>query len=162
VLEIDVAQNVPGKVKVRGGQLLLSAPLGSALNGRLSFTRNSSKDTEGEQLARVPKSTIQAGLDYTPGSGRFGASVAANHVGDIYATNFSGKVPYGDYTIVDLAARYFLDEGRHHRLGLRLENAFDEEYGLPGTGRTDDADARYTIVTLGAPRTLTLNYTYSY
>jgi len=162
VLEIDVAANVPGKVKVRGEQLILSAPLGSEFSGRFSFTHNSSKDADGEQLARIPKSTVQAGLDYTPGSGRFAASLAANHVGDIYATNFSGNVPYGDYTIVDLSARYFLDKARHHRLGARLENVFDEEYGLPGTGRTDDADARYTIVNLGAPRTLSVNYTYRY
>jgi outer membrane cobalamin receptor len=161
-LELDVATNVPGKVKVRGGQLLLSGDLGAGFSGRLSFTRNNSEDTQGMQLQRVPKSYIQGGVDYKAPSGRYGVALSANHVGDIHAVNFSGQVPYGDYTLVDLSARYFLDEGQHHRLGVRLENLFDEEYGLPGTGRTDAANANYTVVSVGTPRLFHLTYSYAF
>ena len=154
--------NVPGKVKVRGEQLVLSAPLGSVITARASFTRNTSEDTSGQQLQRIPKSVVQAALDYAQPSGRFGVSLSANHVGDVFSTNFSGKVPYGDYTVVDLSARLFLDQDKHHRLGARLENLFDKEYGRPGTGFRDSDDSSYTVINVGTPRTLTLGYTYSF
>ncbi|MEJ1964841.1 MAG: TonB-dependent receptor [Gammaproteobacteria bacterium] len=154
----DQIMNVPGKVKVRGGQALFTAKAGNGFGGRLSFTRNNSHDPEGEQISRIPKSVIQAGLDYAPPGSRFGASMAANHVGDVK----SGSVPYGDYTVIDFSAHYFLDEKRHHRLGAWLENAFDEEYGRPSTGFRDSDDSSYPVLALGAPRTLTLKYTYSY
>jgi outer membrane cobalamin receptor len=162
VLELDVATNVPGKVKVRGGQLALQGKIASGFTGRLSITRSTSEDAQGQQLVRVPKGFIQAGLDYSAPSGRYGAGLSVNRVGDVYAANFAGNVPYGDYTLVDLGARYFLDEGRHHRLGVRLENAFDEEYGLPGTGRTDVGNVGYTVMAVGTPRTFHVSYSYSF
>ena len=51
-----------------------------------------------------------------------------------------GSVPSGDYAIVDLSGRVFLDSRRHHRLNLRLENALDEQYSSIHTrGFTDGA-----------------------
>ena len=158
----DQIVNVPGKVKVRGGQVLVTAKAGNGFNGRLSFTRNNSHDAEGQQIQRIPKSVIQGGLEYAPSSSKFGASLAANYVGENFSSNFSGAVPYGNYTVVDLAARYFLDDARHHRLGVRLENALDEEYGRPGTGHRDSDGSDYTTVNVGTPRTWTMNYTYTY
>ncbi len=135
--DLDVAQNIPGEVKTRGGQAVLTAAIDEAWRARLSFTRSSTENAAGKQLQRVPESQLQASLNYDPSVRPFGASVSLTHTGDIYATNFSGDVPYGDTTVVDFSARYFLDAGRHHRIGVRLENAFDEEYGRPATGRTD-------------------------
>ncbi len=162
VQELDVAQNVPGKVKTRGGQAVLTAALNEAWRARLSFTRESTENNAGKQLQRIPESQFQAWLDYDPSALPFGASVALGHTGDIYATNFSGDVPYGDTTVVDFSARYYLDADRHHRIGVRLENAFDEEYGRPGTGRTDVGNRSYTIVNLGVPRTWHASYSYAF
>ena len=159
---LDVAQNVPGTVKTRGGQVVLTAGLTSSLSSRLSFTRNDTEDAAGRQLQRIPKSLIQAGLQYDPVGRPFGASLAVNRLGDLFATNFSGAVPYGDYTLVDVSARYHLDADRKHRIGVRLENAFDEEYGRPGTGRSDVGNTSYTIVNLGVPRTWHVTYSYAY
>jgi vitamin B12 transporter len=160
-LELDQAANVPGKVKVRGAELALRAVFSDAVSGRLSYTHTSS-EREGQQIQRIPESLIQAGLEYAPPSNRFGVNLAANRVGDVFANNFSGPVEYGDYTLVDVASWFYADEGHHHRVSARLENAFDEEYGRPGTGRRDLDNSPYTIVNLGTGRTFHVNYTYTF
>lgn len=161
-LDLDVATNVPGEVRVRGGQVVLGAPLGAGFRGRVSFMRSSSENAQGRQIARIPRSAFQASLDYTAPSGRYGASLTGNRVGDVFEPILGNPVHYGDYTVVDLTGRYFLDEARRHRLNVRLENAFDEEYGRPGTGRTDASNAGYAVINLGTPRTLHASYTYSF
>jgi vitamin B12 transporter len=155
---VDVFLNVPGKVKVRGEQLVLSSALGSLFTARASYTHNSSEDPDGAQISRIPRSVVQAALDFAQPGGRFGASMVANHVGDVA----SSGVAYGNYTVFDFSARYFLDEARHHRLGARLENAFDREYGRPGTGFRDSDDSPYSVRNVGTPRLLTVSYTYNY
>jgi hypothetical protein len=49
-------------------------------------------------------------------------------VGDLF-DNVSGfgSVPSGNYAVIDLSGRYFLDPGRRHRLNVRLENLFDAD-----------------------------------
>jgi len=160
-LELDQAANVPGKVKVRGGELSLQAVFSDVLSGRLSFTSTSS-ERDGAQLQRIPESLIQAGLKYAPPSNRFGVNVSANYVGDVFVRNFSGPVQYGNYTLVDVASWYYVDDAHHHRVSMRLENAFDEEYGRPGTGFRDADESPYTIVNLGTARTWHLNYAYAF
>ena len=39
-----------------------------------------------------------------------------------------GQVPSGDYVVADLSGRVFLDRQRRHRVNLRVENLFDENY----------------------------------
>lgn len=162
VQDLDQISNVPGKVKVRGGQAVLSAQAGNGLSGRLSFTRNDSQDPDGEQISRIPKSVVQAGLDYAQPGGRWGAGMVVNHVGDVRTNVGSQSMAYGDYTVLDLSGRYYLDEARHHRIGLRLENAFDEEYGRPQRAFRDSDNSGYGVLAVGTPRTWTVNYTYSY
>jgi len=61
--------------------------------------------------------------------------LTVNRVGDMFNTvSGFGGVPTGDYTVVDLAWRVFLDRSRRHRINLRLENLFDEVYAT-GLGR---------------------------
>jgi vitamin B12 transporter len=162
VQDLDQISNVPGKVKVRGAQAVLSAQAGNGFSGRLSFTRNQSEDPDGQQISRVPKSVMQVGLDYAQPGGRWGAGLVLNHVGDVRTSVGDDLVAYGDYTIVDVTTRYYFDDARHHRVGLRLENAFDEEYGRPQRGRLDSDDSGFTALAVGTPRSWTMNYTYSF
>jgi hypothetical protein len=37
-------------------------------------------------------------------------------------------VPTGNFTVADLSGRMFFDARRRHRINLRLENLFDNEY----------------------------------
>ena len=155
---VDVFLNVPGKVKVRGEQLALSTGLGTMFTARASYTHNSSEDPSGAQISRIPKSLIQAGLDFAQPGGQFGASAVLNHVGDVA----SSGTAYGNYSVVDFSARYFFDQDKHHRVGVRLENAFDKVYGRPGTGRRDLDDSPYTVINVGTPRTWSVSYSYTY
>jgi vitamin B12 transporter len=162
VQDLDQISNVPGKVKVRGAQAVLSAQAGNGVSGRLSFTRNNSEDPDGQQISRVPKSVVQASLDYAAPVGRWGAGLVVNRVGDVRTSIGSSSMAYGNYTVLDVGGRYYLDEAKHHRLGLRLENAFNEEYGRPQLGRRDVDNSSYPAINVGTPRTWTVNYTYSY
>ena len=76
---------------------------------------------------------------------------------------------YGDYTLVDLSARYFLDAGRHQQLNFSIRNLFDEQYGTPGRGCRDvatdgpyDCSIPYVYTNLGLPRTFTASYSYRF
>ena len=155
---IDVFLNVPGKVKVRGGTFLIRAPLGTALTGRVSFTRSSTEDPNGNQINRIPTSTGQAGLDYRAAEGRFGVSADAIYVGNVK----SGGVPYGKYAVFDASTYFFADEHKHHRISLHLYNAFDKEYGRPATGFRDSDDSPYSVRNVGQPRMLLGRYTFSF
>lgn len=160
--DLDQISNVPGKVKVRGGQVVLSASAGNGFSGRLSFTRNNSEDPDGEQISRIPESMVQASLDYARPGGRWDAGLVFNHVGNIHAAIGADSIGYGNYSVFDVNGRYYVDEAKHHRLGLRLENVFDKEYGRPQTGRRDLDNSSYPVINLGTPRTLTASYTYSF
>ena len=72
---------------------------------------------------------MQASLDVHPAALPFGATLTVNRVGEMFDTVAGfGHVPSGDYTVVDLSGRVFLDRRRRHRINLRLENLFDEDY----------------------------------
>ena len=75
-----------------------------------------------------------------------------------------GTVPSGNYTIVDLSGRFFLDARRRHRINMRLENVFDEEYTTRhARGFTDTSGgAPFIVHNLGVPRTFHLSYGFSF
>lgn len=161
--DLDVAANVPGRINFDGGELVLSAPLTPSLSARASYTFNKAEREDTDvQIQRIPKDILQAALDYHSQAIPLGLTVVANHAGDVYANIAVGPVEYGNYTIVDLSGSYLLGDKQAHRLGLRLENAFDEDYGRPATGRTDVGDVAYAAVRVGTPRTLHVTYTYGF
>lgn len=72
-----------------------------------------------------------------------------------------GRRQFGDYTTLDLNARLYLGLDKRHRLGMRLENAFDEEYATQvRQGAPDGAGPDYAYWFLGTPRTLHATYSY--
>jgi vitamin B12 transporter len=73
-----------------------------------------------------------------------------------------GPVQHGDYTVVDLAGGFYFDRDRHHRLGVRLENALDEDYATSVGRATRDTGGFYPYRNLGMPRTLHATYSYSF
>jgi vitamin B12 transporter len=71
-----------------------------------------------------------------------------------------GRVNHGNYAVVDLSAWAFLDRDRRHRVGLRLENAFDADYDTTVTrAREDVTNVSYAAGFRGTP--ITLHATYS-
>jgi vitamin B12 transporter len=92
-------------------------------------------------------------------------NVSVVSVGNVYEVvgGGVGRVDHGDYMLVDFSAGYYFDADRRHRIGARIENAFDEEYSAAiGRGRRDLNNSSYPIHYLGAPRTAHLSYSYSF
>jgi outer membrane cobalamin receptor len=160
----DVAVNTPGKVRVRGVEFDLKAPLGKAFNAGVSYTYNRSRDASTDlQITRVPVSQAKAVLDYSPTDRPFGATLTVNHVGAVYASLWDGRESYGGYTVVDVAGRLYLDAARRQVINLRVANLFDERYAAAlGSTQRDSDGSDYTYQYRGLPRTLSLRYAYRF
>jgi len=160
----DVFGNVPGTVKVRGGELILEGSAGDAVSATLSYTYSAATQAGGEQVAQIPLTLAKASIDFHPADRPFGASLAFNYVGDVY-DNVAGltHVPYGDYLVVNASARVFLDHARHHRFDFTVNNLFNKQYAAQLTQGVSDATGNaYPVPDLGQPRTLLVRYSYSF
>jgi len=159
----DIFGNLPGKVRVRGGEFVVNAVFNPDLSSAFSYTYSSSHDSSGLQIRRVPEQLLKAAIDYHPANQPFGLFASINYVGRIFDTVGGERHEYGKYVVVDLGARAFLDSARHHRFDLNLFNVFDEEYTTRLTrGFPDNGDPAYLVGNLGLPRTLKISYTYSF
>jgi vitamin B12 transporter len=160
----DVFGNLPGTVKVRGGELSLEGDVTQDVSASASYTYSSSHDDTGQQIKRVPVSLAKATVDYHPMDLPFGLTASLNYVGSIYddAGGLS-HVQYGRYVVINAAARVFLDHARHHRIDLGLNNVFDKTYASAlTTGFSDDTGDAYVVPYLGQPRTFFARYTFSF
>jgi vitamin B12 transporter len=87
------------------------------------------------------------------------------HAGDLYDVVGSGigRIEHGDFTVADVTAAWYLDGDRRHRVGLRLENAFDEDYASSlGRGFRDADASPYPYRNLGMPRTWHASYRFTF
>jgi outer membrane cobalamin receptor len=156
---------VPGTVRVRGGELDVGAEL-SDFSAHVSYTYSRSVDETNQQIDAVPVQQAKATLDYHPGEFPFGLTASAIFVGAEWQSGLgagSGRAEYGRYPLLDLAGRYFIDSQRHHIISIRLENLFDRQYATSlGTAERDSDGSDYTYWNLGVPRTLQARYTYRF
>jgi vitamin B12 transporter len=160
-LEVDVFDNLPDTVEVRGVEAVIEANINQNFSGKLSFTF-SSAEMEGKQIQRVPEQYGSLTLDYHPMDLPFGVTLAARYVGDVYRTlGDLGDTPYGNYVVIDLGARVFLDAERHHRLDFNLHNLFDEDYSTR-VDRVSGDEGPFVLNSLGWPRTFLFRYTYAF
>ena len=166
-----IAENVAGKVRVYGNQIVLKFAPTDNWSANFSYTHNNSQAnlTAGgyDTIPGIPKEQIGASLNFEPRSKRLGASISLNHVGNVYDVvgGGIGPVQRGNYTIADLNGRVYLDSARRHTLSVRLENAFDKTYTTRYTRATvDDTDPAvfYAARNLGVPRTFHLRYDYGF
>ncbi len=154
-----LAENIPGKVHVRGAELTLDSSITNDISVNASYTYNHAREDGDQQIASVPEQQAKAMLDFHPTAYPFGATVNFNYVGRVYQSVWDGFEKYGNYLAVDIAARVFLDSGRHQTITARLENAFDKQYASSlGSAERDSDGSNYTYWNLGVPRTLQLRY----
>jgi vitamin B12 transporter len=165
----DVFDNVAGTVRVRGAELLLGTEFSRSMTANVSFLSSHSRQPDGMQLARVPKRMGKLNVDYHPASSPFGASVAVRLTGDVEASVAGNRIDYGNFAVVDLSARYFIDAGRKQRLTVSVQNLLDREYGRPSRGCQDastdgpyDCSAPYIFTNRGLPRTAVFRYSYDF
>jgi outer membrane cobalamin receptor len=159
----SLAANVPGEVRVRGGEVTLHAVLDDSFTASASYTYSHARQAGNQQIARIPEQNAQAVLDFHPLGGRVGATLSLNYVGKVHQSVWDGAEPYGNYVVPDLAARWFVDSARHHLITARLQNVLDKEYATSIGSATRDSDgSNYTYWNLGVPRTFELRYTYHF
>lgn len=156
--------NFSETVEFDGVEIALNAMLAESVTGTFSYSMtDASFEGSSLQYNRVPEDFMKLGVGYRPSMGPFELNVSILSVGEVFDVPHSslGRVAYGDYTVADVSAGFYLDPDRRHRIGVRLENAFDEEYTTAlVVGRRDSNNARYTAGYVGPPRTI--NATYSY
>jgi vitamin B12 transporter len=163
--DTTITANRPGVVRVRGVSLVGSAVFTPSLASSLSYTYNRSQRTNElaggySALNGIPSNQVDATLDFHPARAPFGVTLTVNGIGRVTNTvPFFGAVPGGDYTVVDLSGRFFLDSRRRHRINVRLENLFDQEYSTRNARNFLDQSATPFLVNyLGVPRTFHLSY----
>jgi vitamin B12 transporter len=162
VEETDTFANLPGTMEVRGVEFAGNFNFNTDISGRISFTFNSA-ELDGEQVDRVPESYGNFSLDYHPMNQWFGLSIAARYVGDVHRSiGTFGRTEYGNYFVLDLGGRIYLDAERHHTVNLNVHNLFDEDYVTLVDRMFDNAGTPFVAQHLGQPRTFLLRYTYSF
>jgi outer membrane cobalamin receptor len=159
--------NIANEVDVTGTELLLRGPISESLSFDVGYTYSKEIDTgTGQQIQDRPRRQYKGSLSYDPQNQRFGANLAIKYVGDksTDVTGF-GRQAYGDYFVLDAGAHLYLDANEQHRLTLRLENLLDEEYATSTSSAAltgSDPQDRFQWRRLGVPRTVHLNYSYSF
>lgn len=155
--------NTPDAVKVWGGEAIVNAEFNDVVGVTLDYTHTRAEQVgTDEQLVNIPKDLFKAIVRAQAPSGRFGGSAALNYVGNVYSNVAGGigRVEHGNYAVLDIAAWAFIDRDQRHRIGVRLENAFDADYDTRVTrAREDITDISYAAGFRGTP--LTLHATYS-
>ncbi len=116
-----------------------------------------------EQITDVPESILKAGVTYRSASSPLEFVASLVNVGDLYdsVSGGIGRLEHGGYTVLDLGAAYRFGGGDRHRVGIRLENALDEDYASSlGRGTMDVGGGYYAYANVGTPRTLHVSYAY--
>uniref|UniRef100_UPI0025FE7C0B TonB-dependent receptor domain-containing protein n=1 Tax=uncultured Phenylobacterium sp. TaxID=349273 RepID=UPI0025FE7C0B len=162
----DVSQfiNLPGKVKARGFEVVLSGNPVSWMSWQASYTHARTRQTgSSDQLINVPKDFGMASVDIHPQGAPYGGIARLNWVGDVFDSLPSGigRVNRGNYAVLDLTA--YVDIGDLGRLSARLENVLDEHYSvLTRRFFTDAGGDPFIGHFRGVPRTLHVTYAYSF
>lgn len=159
--------NISDEVSVRGAEIMLGGPLSESVSFDVSYTysKEQARGTR-QQIADRPRRQYKGALSYTSQQLPAGANLAVKYVGSKSAavTGF-GTQTYGDAYIVDAAAHTYLDANEQHRVTLRIENLFDEELATAVNSAVLAGSAtqqRFLWQRLAVPRTLHLNYQYSF
>lgn len=156
--------NTPEKVTMWGGEAVVTAQLSKNFGGTLDWTHTEATPAGSDlQLVNIPRDLVKAIFNAQTDDGRFGGTASVNYVGDIFANVAAvGRVNYGNYAVVDVAAYAFIDREQHHRIGVRLENLLDADYNTQMTRVRDDVtNASYAAGFRGTPRTLHVTYSVS-
>jgi vitamin B12 transporter len=161
-----IFENFDTKIESHGWELNLTAGLTDRMSVSFDYT---STDAQAEntsvQVQDIPESITKLDWRYAATDLPLELNVSVINVGDVYDVvgGGVGRVDHGNYTLVDFAAGYYFDADRRHRVGARIENAFDEEYAAAiGRGRRDTNNSSYPFRYLGTPRTAHLSYSYSF
>ena len=158
-------ENVDGKTKIDGVELQTGiGPFwGLSLNLSSTWVNAENEDT-GEQVERIPKFYAKANLGYRSSQGVYGADLMTRYTGDIYERGLNpfNDVKYGDYYLADVSCFVRFGDSKRHRLTLRVDNVFDEDYATSFSRATNDSGTRILYNFEGLPRTAIIGYSYTF
>lgn len=164
--EDGVRVNTNSEVDFSGFEVSARTPLGNGWSVFANYTMTSAEaDESGEQIDDVPESLLKAVLTYSDNDRPVEFSLSAAYVGKLYdsVSGGIGRIEHGEYTVVDLSGGWYIGSGRRHRIGLRVENALDEDYASSlGRAFRDSDGSSYAYSNLGTPRTAHINYRYTF
>ena len=159
--------NISDEVTVLGAEIQFSGAISDAVTFDVSYTY-SKEEARGtnQQIADRPRQQYKGSLSYASQSLPVGTNLAVKYVGrkSTDVTGF-GTQYYGDAYILDAGAHAYLDAGQKHRVTLRVENLLDEKIATAVNSALlagSEPQTRFLWQRLGVPRTLHLNYQYSF
>ena len=158
--------NTDNAVDFEGVEISLNLAISPNLTIGFDVVRTEAEaEGSSRQITDVPESLVKANVLYRDPDAPFEVSASAVRVGDLYdsVSGGIGRVEHGNYTVVDVGAAWYLGSNRQHRLGVRLENAFDEDYGSSlGRAFRDSDGSSYPYTNLGTPRTVHASYRFRF
>jgi vitamin B12 transporter len=159
----DVFGNVSGMVRMRGAEVDLGAGF-TNWSASVNYTYSHSVKANDLQIDRVPVHQVKATAEYHPEDQPFDVAATLNFVGNIYRSGLvDGRENYGNYPVLDISSRVYLDPDKRNIVTLRLQNVFGETYAAGiGNAFRDSDGSRYTYWNLGVPRTFSARYTYRF
>ena len=161
-----IFENFDTRLDVTG----FEAQAGLALNEEIHASLNlvfMDAEFEGsnEQAQDIPETQLKFNLRYSPQSLPLEVGLSTLYVGEVYDVvgGGVGRIEHGDYVVVDINGAWYFGADRQHRIGLRLENAFDKDYATSlGRGRFDVGGGSYAYRNLGMEQTLHATYRYTF
>jgi vitamin B12 transporter len=158
-------ENVDGTTKIQGveGQIGVGPFKGFTLSLSATWVAAKDKETD-EQLEQIPEFYGTANLGYRTSTGKYGADLMTRYTGDIYERDLSpfDDVKYGNYFIADVSTFIHFGRESQHKLTLRIENIFDEEYATRYNRGTNTDGERFLYNQNGLPRNFILGYCYTF
>ena len=158
--------NTDRTVDFDGWEINLAFELGPDWSASVNYV-NTTAEAGGssEQITDIPESTFKANLAYQSPDSPFEFVVSLVNVGDLYdsVSGGIGRVEHGGYSVVDFGGAYRFGNGSRQRIGIRLENALDEDYASSlGRSFLDADGSSYAYRNLGTPRTFHVSYGYEF
>ena len=157
--------NTEDSVTAWGAEAIVTAQLSEVFGVTIDYTHTEVEAAgTDQQVQDIPTDLAKLILTAQEPGGRFGGTAAMNWVGDVFDSvgGGIGRFEHGNYVVADLAAWAFIDKAQHHRICLRLENAFDADYDTRIIRVRRDIDGTsYPAGTRGTPMTLHATYNLS-
>lgn len=161
-----VRVNSDADVDFSGLEVSLSLQATQSLFLSLDHTDTKAEaDGSSSQVVGIPENVTKLNVLYQSPDAPMEFSGSINRVGNLYDTVSGGigRVEHGGYTVMDLGAAFYFGDQRRHRVGVRLENALNEDYGSSLGRAFRDADgSSYAYTNLGTPRTWHVSYRYRF
>ncbi len=159
----SLAQNIPGTVRIRGGEFTLDASITADLSATASYTYNHAHEDGDQQIARVPVQQAKAMLDYHPRTCRscLGRSQLCGQRVSVRSGTASRSTAGTQWWISPHATISTAVVITASRRGWKTPSTSNTP-ARSAPGERDSDGSNYTYWNRGVPRTFQLRYNYQF